>query len=746
MKYVTNFAKQIWPLAILLLVLQNAVFAQMQPSDDCVNAPFFSNSMMNGLQSQTNLYSPSDVDYFCGSIEKDQWIRVKADSTTSTISITPSDCADGNGIQLAIYSDCDGPFIACNVGCSGCGELPQTITANLVSGNYYYVLIDGWGGDFCDFTMSASGFADIGLPDQDSFAIIKGRLSIDLIQNCQTDASEPGLQHWLVELLGTYPTYAMTNALGEYALYTNAMGNNELVLHKPSISNIYWDACEDTVTVNVPALLQTVTADFQVNKLIDCPTNTFNAAIKAIGRRPCEPVFIKGFIENYGNFSALSVPFEVVLDPILIVDSTEFPILYQFGDTLGFEIGPINYNQKKSFRIYCHLPCDPSLVNRSFCNELIVYGSSDCDTIINWSGAGLSVEGNCDTSTQQVIFLIKNRGTAATTEPLPYVVIEDEVILRDGFVPVGLQPNQSFQIAEPALGQTFILQVDQEPNHPGLDVPTVFVEGCNGPITQSYVNQMPHNDANPEIDIDCQTISYSYDPNEKSAVPNGLTSNWHLVEPFEEIEYTVDFQNTGTDTAFSVIIRDTISDLLDLTTFTMMGASHDFDYEIYGSGILKVWFPQIRLVDSLTNEHASKGYFTYRIAQKKDIEFYTQIFNRAAIYFDINPPIFTNLTWHTIGYGLWQAEVSDIGKAGEKSLKINVMPNPFSEKTTIQMMPAPDGWKVLRVFTPDGRTCRTIKFDAEKVELTRAGLPDGLLFFYIEKDGAVLAAGKLLPK
>ena len=38
------------------------------------------------------------------------------------------------------------------------------------------------------------------------------------------------------------------------------------------------------------------------------------------------------------------------------------------------------------------------------------------------------------------------------------------------------------------------------------------------------------------------------------------------------------------------------------------------------------------------------------------------------------------------------------------------------------------------------------KFDAEKVELTRAGLPDGLLFFSIEKDGAVLAAGKLLPK
>ena len=58
----------------------------------------------------------------------------------------------------------------------------------------------------------------------------------------------------------------------------------------------------------------------------------------------------------------------------------------------------------------------------------------------------------------------------------------------------------------------------------------------------------------------------SYDPNDKYAEPEGYSEE-HFILPDEEIQYRIRFQNTGNFPAGQVIVRDTLSSLLDFETF-----------------------------------------------------------------------------------------------------------------------------------------------------------------------------------
>ncbi|MEZ4956293.1 MAG: hypothetical protein R2825_22230 [Saprospiraceae bacterium] len=93
--------------------------------------------------------------------------------------------------------------------------------------------------------------------------------------------------------------------------------------------------------------------------------------------------------------------------------------------------------------------------------------------------------------------------------------------------------------------------------------------------------QYPLNDADPFVDTDCRENTGSYDPNDKTGFPLGIDED-HFILKNTDIEYLIRFQNTGTDTALTVVIRDTLSPYLDPTSIEMGGGSHAFRYEIYG--------------------------------------------------------------------------------------------------------------------------------------------------------------------
>lgn len=138
----------------------------------------------------------------------------------------------------------------------------------------------------------------------------------------------------------------------------------------------------------------------------------------------------------------------------------------------------------------------------------------------------------------------------------------------------------------------------------------------------------------------------SYDPNYKAANPVGIGPQ-HFIENNIPIHYYVEFQNTGTDTAFNIKIFDELDDHFDINTLVVKKSSHPMHYKVVNRQ-LQFYFENILLVDSNKDYDKSIGFLTYSIMPKKCMDG-TVIKNNAAIYFDFNEPITTNTTYHTIG-------------------------------------------------------------------------------------------------
>ncbi|WP_258540802.1 T9SS type B sorting domain-containing protein [Parvicella tangerina] len=100
---------------------------------------------------------------FSGSIENNSFISFVASGTSMTFDVTVSNCSWGDGIQLLVFSatNCAGAvveYLDWNPG----NMVDATLTANgLTPGDTYYIMIDGWGGDVCDYTIVAGNGVQI---------------------------------------------------------------------------------------------------------------------------------------------------------------------------------------------------------------------------------------------------------------------------------------------------------------------------------------------------------------------------------------------------------------------------------------------------------------------------------------------------------------------------------------------------------------------------------------------------------
>lgn len=138
-----------------------------------------------------------------------------------------------------------------------------------------------------------------------------------------------------------------------------------------------------------------------------------------------------------------------------------------------------------------------------------------------------------------------------------------------------------------------------------------------------------------------QLVTGSLDPNNKSENFGGLIRKTQ-VDSGQWIYYLVRMQNTGTDTAFNIILRDTLDSRLDASTFQMLEASHPYKLTVANGNQLGWIFKQIQLPDSNRNEPGSHAYVLYRIKALTNLLAGDSIVNAASIYFDFNPPVPTN--------------------------------------------------------------------------------------------------------
>ena len=181
----------------------------------------------------------------------------------------------------------------------------------------------------------------------------------------------------------------------------------------------------------------------------------------------------------------------------------------------------------------------------------------------------------------------------------------------------------------------FLIQLSVPPN-PGL-IGTVLSAtlDVSQPLTESTLSN--NSTTFP------RTITGGYDPNDKTARTSSNSSGTeYIIGTDEYIDYTIRFQNTGSDTAFTVVITDTLEASLDMGTFQQGLASHPFDVSFKPGRVVEWRFADILLPDSNTNEAASHGLVTFRIQPQLPLLPGSSIANAADIFFDFNPPVHTN--------------------------------------------------------------------------------------------------------
>ncbi len=564
-----------------------------------------------------------------------------------------------------------------------------------------------------------------------------GRVRFDQNNNCIGESSEPNLQDWLVTARGSAGTYyATTNISGLYHLYfpTGSSGNYDVFLSPP---NALWSVCNDTI-FNVAISNDTVvTQDFSAQVVAECPA--LEVDLSAPYLRRCFESNYTIFYCNKGTIAAENATVEVTFDPFLEVQGSTLPWTTVDGQTYTFPVGTVAAGDCGSFQVPVKVSCEAT-PGQTHCSTAHIFPDTLCAGIDSlWSGADLLVSGECDG--ENIVFTVTNTG-ADMTEPVGYVVIEDIMIqMVGGSIQLGHGESQTITL--PANGSTWRLQVDQVLHHPSNQLVSAAVEGCGangqGSASLGIIPQFPTNNAGLFEDEDCQVNISSFDPNDKQGFPRGVGAA-HYIPQGQEIEYMIRFQNTGTDTAFHIIVLDTLPNSLDLTTLRVGGGSHPYDYQVLGEGVVQFVFDNIMLPDSNVNEAASHGYLRFTIAPKTGLPDGTVVKNQAAIFFDFNTPVITNQTWHTLGSAFLGVNV-----IFQPGLELDVFPNPTSTTATFSLKTPLSTAGTLRLFDARGRLVRTMNFDHNIFELPMGDLPPGFYAFRLNAaNGTALAAGKIV--
>ncbi len=125
----------------------------LPPSNICADAPLLCD--LDGYCSNNMAATDSGTpNAFCGIVENNNWVAFLAGSETFTLELTVSNCNFGTGLQAQIFSTANCDFYTAVSNCIDPAVTSATLTAtDLVIGERYYLMIDGKGGDVCDYSL-----------------------------------------------------------------------------------------------------------------------------------------------------------------------------------------------------------------------------------------------------------------------------------------------------------------------------------------------------------------------------------------------------------------------------------------------------------------------------------------------------------------------------------------------------------------------------------------------------------------
>lgn len=225
-------------------------------------------------------------------------------------------------------------------------------------------------------------------------------------------------------------------------------------------------------------------------------------------------------------------------------------------------------------------------------------------------------------------------------------------------------------------------------------------------------------------------ITGSYDPNDKLSYPGVGQQGYVLFD--QRLKYTIRFQNTGTDTAFNVVISDIIDSNFDLETFTVESYSHPVTWQIYPNREIRFRFANILLPDSNVNEPGSHGFVRFSISPNPMLTEGTEVYNTARIYFDFNPAIITNTTVNT-----YVSKIPlFINPVSYEDNLLMLFPNPAINKINIIF---PENVSQIEIFDLQGKKIKAFLVNSDMIEIEIQELPKGMYYLKAYGNSGILS-------
>ena len=224
---------------------------------------------------------------------------------------------------------------------------------------------------------------------------------------------------------------------------------------------------------------------------------------------------------------------------------------------------------------------------------------------------------------------------------------------------------------------------------------------------------------NTQIQVD--TVKAGCDPNKMQVSPAGCLP---ATAGATQLQYTIGFENTGTDTAFNITILDTLSDNLDISSMRMVMTSASMNIsklkDLAGQNILRFDFPNIDLLDS-SHHGQCDGAVIFTIDTKPALPYSSSINNEAGIYFDYNSVVMTNQVENTIG-------CSDLNVAAIQQKPVSIYPSPAHDALTIISLT--DISNVI-IYDVLGQTLYEQDYHQSHIQVNVTNLPAGVYFVKI---------------
>lgn len=222
-----------------------------------------------------------------------------------------------------------------------------------------------------------------------------------------------------------------------------------------------------------------------------------------------------------------------------------------------------------------------------------------------------------------------------------------------------------------------------------------------------------------------QMVVGSYDPNDIQCLQGDIVSP---AEIGNYLHYLVRFENTGTDYAQNIVVRDLIDETkYDISTIQILNSSHEV-YARVNENVAEFIFQNIYL------DSGGHGNILLKIKSRENLMAGETVSNRANIFFDYNYPVDTNDA-NTLFQALGIEE-------HELDNSVLLYPNPAASLVTVK---AASSIRSIQLYDVQGRVLVTRLVDENEATLDISGYSTGIYYVKITTDKGSKAE-KLIKK